>query len=130
MVLPLIGIFFVLHGLVHLLYFSISQGWIIDESIGWSMDSWLLSGILHPSGIKIIASISFAIIIILFLISGILVLVDSDYWIQSILISTIFSSFIFLIFWDGHLSKLPDQGIIGILINVAIIIFIQVKFNI
>jgi hypothetical protein len=46
----LIGIFIVLHGLVHLWYVVLSQGLVeFEPEMGWTGESWLLSRLLGES---------------------------------------------------------------------------------
>jgi hypothetical protein len=37
-----------------------------------------------------------------------------------------FSAMIFMLFWDGHLQKLADQGWIGVLISIAILVAVLI----
>jgi hypothetical protein len=37
-----------------------------------------------------------------------------------------FSAMIFMLFWDGHLRKLADQGWIGVLISIAILVAVLI----
>lgn len=39
-----VAVFLVLHGLVHLWYVVLSQGWVeMEDAMGWNGQSWLLS---------------------------------------------------------------------------------------
>ena len=49
---------------------------------------------------------------------------DEWAWLPVIAGSAIFSAVIFLLFWDGKMQALPNKGLIGILINLAILIVV------
>ena len=53
---------------------------------------------------------------------GVGILMSFSWELTIVLGSAIFSSLVFVLFWDGNLQKLDDQGGIGVLINIAIIL--------
>lgn len=120
----LFGIFLILHGLVHLIWFGISRGLI--EGIQWTGKSWLLSNLFDTNTVKILGDIFYVIATILFLITGIAYIAQIDWRKSIILIAVIFSTMTILLFWDGIRKNLPDKGFIGILINIAIVIVVYI----
>ncbi len=104
-----------LHGLVHLWYFILSQRLVeYKAEMGWSGQSWLLTGSLGGPVTRLFASIFFAVSMILFLISGLGILLDTVWWRSLVLISVILSSFVLLVFWDGNPGQIVEKGLIGL----------------
>lgn len=119
----LMGLFTILHGLVHLWYCALSQRLVaFQPEMGWTGRSWLLSGFLSDPTIRPLASVLYILATIAFLVSGIGIFTRAD-WLRPVLIGTAtFSSVIILLFWDGDLQMLVQKGLFGLLINVAVII--------
>ena len=126
MINDIVGIFLILHGLVHLLYVALTQNWIIDSDIVWNEESKLLSRFISDSELSILGLIAYAIAIISIIVSGAGLMIGAGWWKYLLTISAIYSSTMFLLFWDGQLRHLPDKGFIGIAINIGLIIFVIV----
>ena len=125
MVKILVGVFILLHGFVHLLYFGHSQKLFeLQAGLVWPEDSWVLSSRLSGDKIKLIASTSLLMSAIGFIIAGAGLLLTQPWWRAIIIFAIVLSSFIYLIFWNGKLDQLPDQGLVGILINLLLLIFL------
>jgi fatty acid desaturase len=119
----IIGVFIVLHGLVHLLYFG--QSWRLFElqpGMVWPDGSWAFSKLLGNEATKLLASTSCVLAAIGFVAGGIGILVGQAWWRPVVVGSAAFSTVIFILFWDGELQKLADKGGIGLLINIAILV--------
>jgi hypothetical protein len=117
----ILGIFFVLHGLVHLLYAG--QSWRLFElrpNMTWPDGAWLLSRIFSTSTLRLLASFSLALAALGFIAGGIGTFLSQVWWQPLALGAAVLSSLIFLLLWDGRLKALDDQGGIGVLINLAI----------
>jgi uncharacterized membrane protein YphA (DoxX/SURF4 family) len=122
MIRILFGIFLVLHGLVHLLYFGQSARYFeLQPGMAWPDGSWAFSKLLGGEANRTLASILLVLAAIGLAISGIGVLAGQSWWRPMIAGSAIFSSVIFILFWDGVVQHLDNKGAIGILINVAIL---------
>lgn len=122
------GIFILLHGLVHFWYVVLSQRWVdFKPEMGWSGKSWLLSGFVGDSTLRSFASGLFALAAIGFLISGIGILASASWWRTAILIAAVFSMVILLAFWDGDLSMIVQKGLLGVLLDVGIILFVMLR---
>jgi hypothetical protein len=50
----------------------------------------------------------------------------ADWWRTLTVASAVFSSLLYLVMWNGQFQRLPDQGGVGILINLAILTLILV----
>lgn len=119
----LFGLFIVLHGLVHLWYFTLSQRLVeFQAEMGWNGKSWVLSNPLGDSTCRPLASFVYVLATIAFVTSGVGIFTNAS-WLRPVLIgSAIFSSVGILLFWDGDMRMLVQKGLIGLLINVAVLI--------
>lgn len=121
------GIFIVLHGLVHLLYFG--QSWRLFElrpGMVWPDGSWAFSKLLGDRANRILASISCILAAIGFVVSGIGIFFGQTWWRQAAVVSAAFSAVIFILFWNGKPKDLDDQGGIGLLIDAAILVSVLI----
>jgi hypothetical protein len=118
----IVGVFFVLHGLVHLLYFG--QGWRIFEltpGLTWPDQSWAFARLLGDQATRVLASAACILAAVGFAAGGVAIFLKQSWWHPAVVGSAVFSSVLYLLFWDGEMQKLNDKGWIGILINLAIL---------
>jgi len=116
------GVFLVLHGLVHLLYFG--QSWRLFElqpGMVWPDGSWAFSKLLGEEATRLLASISCVLAAIGFVAGGTGILMRLAWWRSVVIGSAAFSAVIVILFWDGKVQKLADKGGIALLINLAIL---------
>ncbi|MBN1265629.1 MAG: hypothetical protein JXA25_09060 [Anaerolineales bacterium] len=122
-----LGIFLVLHGLVHLLYMGQSiRLFELQPGMVWPDGSVVLSRPIGDEPVRIIASVLLIASAAGFTLGGVGLVFKQDWWRPIILGISIFSSLIFLLFWDGHMQKLNDKGFVGIAINLAILVLLLV----
>jgi hypothetical protein len=108
MIRILFGIFFMLHGLVHLLYFGQSaRVFELQPGMVWPDGSWAFSRL-------VLAAIGFVA-------SGAGILAKQPWWRPAITATAAFSTVIFVLFWAGGLQHFDNKGGIGGLINLAIL---------
>jgi hypothetical protein len=118
----LFGIFVVLHGLVHMLYFGQSARYFeLQPGMLWPDGSWAFSGLLGDVTARNLANVFLVVAAIGFVIGGIGVFAKQAWWRPVVLAAAIFSSVIYLLFWDGGWGHLDNKGGVGILINLAIL---------
>ena len=120
------GIFIVLHGLVHLLYFG--QSWRLFElqaGLVWPDGSWAFSKLLGDEVTRLLGSISCVVAAIGFVAGGIGMPLMQSWWQPVVVGSATFSAVFFMLFWDGKMQKLHDKGGIGLLINIAIVVAVR-----
>jgi NADH:ubiquinone oxidoreductase subunit K len=117
----LFGIFLVLHGLVHLLYFAVSRSLVDINLAGWPERSWAFSHLLGTSSTRALASALYVLATILFVVSGVGVLFRANWWNPLLVVTALFSSATFILFWDGTTQQLPGKGFVGLLLNVLIL---------
>jgi hypothetical protein len=119
----LIGVFIVLHGLVHLWFVTLSQRLVeFQPEMGWSGTSWLFSRFLEDSITRWLASGLYALAAVALVISGIGVAIRAEWWQQVLVGSAVFSSIAIVVFWDGHLQQLVEKGLLGLVVNAAFLI--------
>ena len=119
----LFGIFLVLHGLVHLLYAG--QSWRMFElrpGMLWPDGSWLFSKLPGDAAIRSLAGISLVLAALGFAAGGLGLFLQQDWWRPVTVGAAVLSTAIFIVFWDGKSKSLSDNGGIGVLINLAILV--------
>ena len=123
----LIGIFLVLHGLVHLLYFGQSSRYFeLQTGMVWPDGSWTFSRLFGDEMTRPMAGAACGLAAAGFIIGGVGLLGGQVWWRPVAVSVAIFSSILYLLFWDGKMQELPNQGAVGILINVIILIAVFV----
>jgi hypothetical protein len=127
MIRIIVGIFFILHGLVHLLYFGQSARFFeLQPGMAWPEGSWVFSKMVSISSIKYIAGILLIIAAAGLIASGAGLFTKQLWWRPVVASTAIYSSIIYLLLWDGTLQRLDNQGWIGILINLAILVAVLI----
>ena len=120
------GLFMILHGLVHLWFFTLSHGLIKYQpgmrEPGWTGKSWLFTGLLGDSNTRLLASVLFVTAAVAFVVSGLGIFFRAEWWSTALIGSALFSSVIILILWDGSLQFAVDKGVIGLLTSLAILV--------
>ena len=122
-----IAIFFGLHGLVHILYTG--QSWRLFElrpKMVWPDGSWAFAKLLGGELTRLIASISLILAALGFVAGGMGLALQEPWWRPVIVGSAAFSSLLFFLLWDGKSLALADQGGIGVLIDVAILVAVLI----
>ncbi len=119
------GITIMIHGLIHLWYFLLSQRLVeFKAEMGWSGRSWLLTNFLGDPTTRLLASLFLLVSMFLFVVSGLGMIINKE-WSQSlVLFSAILSSVVLLVFWDGNTVQIVEKGLIGLVFNIVIIIAI------
>jgi hypothetical protein len=117
-----VGVFVVLHGLVHLLYLGHSQRLFeLQPGLLWPDGSVAFSRLLGDAAARGLASIACALAALGFVVGGTAILGGQSWWRPVVVAAAGFSAAIFVLFWDGSLQRLADQGVIAILINLGIL---------
>ncbi|MDD5095613.1 MAG: hypothetical protein PHV74_14735, partial [Dehalococcoidia bacterium] len=117
------GIFLVLHGFVHLLYFGQSRRLFeLQPGMVWPDGSWAFSKRLGDETTRLLASISCVLAAIAFVADGAGVFLKQDWWQPLMVGSAAFSVVSYILFWDKKLQRLPDKGGIGVLVNIVMVL--------
>lgn len=116
------GIFIILHGLVHLIYFGQSRQFFeLQPGMTWPDGSWAFSKLLGNEATRSLASALCVLTAIVFVAGGIGMLAKLGFWRPVVMSGAVLSTIAYLLLWDGKLKGLDNQGGIGILINLAIL---------
>jgi uncharacterized membrane protein YphA (DoxX/SURF4 family) len=122
----IVGAFIVLHGLVHLLYFGQSRRLFeLQAGMVWPDGSWAFK-LLGEGATRWLAGSACILAALGFVAGGIAILTGQSWWRPAVVGAAVFSAAIFVLFWDGGLQKLADQGAIAILINLAILLAVLI----
>ena len=90
----------------------------------WPDGSWLFSKKPGDDAIRLLAGISLALATFGFVAGGLGLFLHKDSWRLVTAGAAVLSSAIFIVFWDGKSQSLSDNGGIGVLINLAILVFV------
>jgi hypothetical protein len=127
MLTTLIGIFFVLHGLVHLLYAGQSGRFFeLRPGMTWPDASWLFSKLFGDPTTRLLAIVLLTLAALGFIAGGLGLLFRQDWWRPMAVGAASFSIVIFLLLWDGKFHALDEKGWVGILIDLAILFVVLV----
>ncbi len=121
------GIFIVLHSLVHLLYFGQSARYFeLKPGMIWPDGSWAFSRLLGNEATRNLASISLILVAIGLIAGGAGILLSQAWWRPVVVSAAVFSSVVFIFFWNGRIQNLDAQGAVGILIDIAILLAVLI----
>jgi len=119
----ILGIFVVLHGLVHLLYFGHSRKFFeLQPGLSWPDGSWAFGRLLGVGTARWLAAGANVLAMLGFVAGGVAVLAGWSWWRTLIVGAAAFSAAIWILFWNGKLQKLAEQGLVAIVINAAILV--------
>lgn len=118
----LTGLIIVLHGLVHLWYFTLSQKLVeFQPEMGWTGKSWIFTNLIGDAATRSLASVLYVLAAIGLVAGGTGIFIQQDWWRPVLAGSAIFSSAVILLFWDGSTAMLVQKGMLGFLINLVIL---------
>ncbi len=123
------GIFVVLHGLVHLLYAAQSQRLLeLQPGMDWPEGSWTFAKLLGDratsrlAATRSTAAIACVLAAIGFVAGGAGIIARKAWWRPAVEGSAMLSAALVIVFWNGQLQRLADQGLIALLIDAAILV--------
>jgi uncharacterized membrane protein (DUF2068 family) len=121
----ILGVFLALHGLVHLLYAGQSVRFFeLHPNMTWPDGARLFSRSCGARMTHLLAAVLLALAALGFIDGGLGLSLQQEWWRWPVLGAALFSAAAFLLFWDGRLQALADQGCVGLLINLAIVIVV------
>ncbi len=116
------GIFLILHGLIHLLYFGqAGQFFELKPGFDWPAGSWVFSNFIEASTSRYLACILLVVAGLGFVAGGIGFLATQPWSRTVVIASAIFSVVVFILLWNGTAHNLDGQGLVGVLIDLAIL---------
>lgn len=117
-----LALFIVLHGLVHLWYVTLSQQWVeFQPEMGWKGTSWLFSPLLGSATARSLGAVLYLAATMAFVSGGIALFAQVSWWRPLLAGAALFSSALILLFWEGGLQMAVQKGLLGLLINVALL---------
>jgi hypothetical protein len=117
----LLGGFFILHGMVHLLYAGQALRFFeLQPGLAWPQGAWALPRALGEPATRVLAAIGCGLAALGLVASGAGLLASQSWWRPLLAGAAAFSAIIFVLFWNGKMERLPDQGWVAVLINAAI----------
>jgi len=120
----IITLFLLLHGWVHAWYLLLAGNIVkYTPDMGWTGNSWLLSGWMGESTLRALAIFLYLIAAILFTVTGIGYYSGKAWFISIMLISTIISSLTIITFFDGKFELLVQKGLVGLILNVVLLVW-------
>jgi hypothetical protein len=123
------AIFVILHGLVHLLYAAQARRLFeLAPGLAWPESSWLLSRLVGEQAIRAVAIVIYVLAAAGFVVSGIGLLFGGSWSHTAVVASAAVSTVGVILFWDGKLQRLPDQGLIAVLINIGLVIVVLMQW--
>jgi hypothetical protein len=121
------GVFIILHGLVHLLYFGqSSRRFELQPGMIWPDGAWLISKFLSTEGTRALASVLLLLVCGGFVAGSAGFFMRTGWWRPLLAGSAVLSGLATLLFWDGSFQKLHDQGFIGLLISITILVVLLI----
>lgn len=118
----LLGIFLILHGLVHLLYAGHSLRFFeLRPNMTWPNNAWLLSKLFGDETTRHLAAGALVLAGLVFAVSGLGLFFLQDWSRALVVAAAACSSVIFIMLWGGKRQSLDEQGGVGLLINIAIL---------
>jgi hypothetical protein len=118
-------VFILLHGLVHVWYFLLSSQLVTHKSdMGWNAQSKLLFSWSEKER-RLVASMLYLYVTILFILAVVGYWVQSLWWSDTLMMACISSSVVILLFFDGTFKKLVQKGLIGLILNIVILIYVM-----
>jgi hypothetical protein len=92
----------------------------------WPDGSWVISKLLGDGATRNLASISLVLVAIAFVVGGLGLLLRYHVWRPVTVGTAVFSTLVFILLWNGGLKGLDDQGGIGVLIKLAILVMMLI----
>ena len=123
----IVGVFLILHGLVHLLYFGQSARYFeLQPGLIWPAGSWAFSRPLGDNATRTLANILCVLAALGFVIGAVGLLASQSWWRAAVVVPAVLSTVLYILFWNGQLQHLDHQGGAGVLLDVAILVVILV----
>jgi len=122
-----LGVFLVLHGLVHLLYLGQSaRRFELQPGMTWPDGSWAFARLLGNNRTRTLAGICCGLAAVGFVLGGVAIFAGQSWWQMPVVASAASSAAIYVLFWNGRVRQLANQGVFALLINAAIVVAVVV----
>lgn len=122
------AVFLGLHGVVHAWYVALSHGWVeVEDQIGWNGHSWLLSASLGSDTILSLASVAYVLVALGFVAGAVGYWLEADWAAFALAAAAVLSTLVLVVMWDGGADLLVEKGLVGVLINVAVVYLLVLR---
>lgn len=112
-----------LHGLVHLLYLGqAARLFELQPGLTWPDGSWLLSKSLEDNAVRALASALCVATAFAFAVGAAGLALNLAWWRSVTVAAASISTILYIVFWNGRVHRLDQQGVIGIVLNAAILV--------
>ncbi len=119
----LAGVLVLLHGLTHLWYVVLGLRLVpFRPEMGWTGHSWALSGLLGEPATRAFAVAVYLLCAAAFALGGAAVLAHGPWWRPLLIGAAVLSLAAIVLFWDGHTDHLVEKGLIGALLDLAVLV--------
>lgn len=126
----LLGLFLILHGVVHLLYVGQSAGFYeLQPGLSWPNGSWIFDRLLGDNITRTVTTVSLILAAIAFAVAGLGLFVGWSWWQPLLIFAAILSTIIYTLMWDGSLQRLDDKGAVGLLLNLIILLGLLIFYG-
>jgi hypothetical protein len=90
--------------------------------MGWTGNSWLFTNLVGDMATRIAATVVYSLVTIAFVIVSIGVFANTEWWPTALIATALASSIGIILFWDGSMDLLVQKGLLGLLLNFALLI--------
>lgn len=117
------GVFLLLHGVVHLIYAAHSARKLqLKPGMTWPDGSWAFSRLATTGTIRDQTTVTMLLSGAVFLVGGAVVLARQAWWRPVAVVAAALSALSFVLLWNGRKRNLDGQGIIGVIIDIAVLV--------
>jgi hypothetical protein len=117
-----LGIFLILHALVHLLYAGQSRRFFeLRPGLTWPDGSWAFSNLFGDPAVRWLAAFLLVFAALGYVAGGVGLLFHQPWWRPIAVSAVVVSMLTYFLLWDGRLHRLAEQGGIGILLNLGVL---------
>ncbi len=119
------GVFLILHGIVHVIYYGHASRWFeVKQGLAWPDGSWALGRFLGGGADRTTAAFTLVAAAIAFILGAIGVFASQEWYRPVTAGAAVVSALVFIFFWNGKTEMLDGQGLFAVLINMAILVIV------
>ncbi|MBN2177553.1 MAG: hypothetical protein JW722_07845 [Demequinaceae bacterium] len=117
------GIFIIGHAFIHLMFVGQALRWFENRpGSRWPDGAALFPSSIPDGMIRAFAAASIGLTGIAMVVGGVGVILQADWSTRVVIGSAVLVSIAHAAFWNGDWKTSPDQGLYGVIINVAVIV--------